>query len=356
MGRTRTGIYKILTNNTCFTGLINYWIKDGTLEIDTYDLYELRDFIENVYMKHNRKEKEAIATYIRFRNPLKEFTIEKAFEVRLNKVCKKGGEALFNKLKNMSKEEKEIFGKSLSISQIKGRENRYSDLTPEESKKKSYEDAIIVKGRNFAIELGIDPDTLTIKELSKLSGYRKKKNYQNLSEDERIKIQLKRKRNFLRNKNVRERLTNKFKNFEDLDVDKLTDKEVDYWFSINCSIAPRETNEVRGIWVKLEEYSNWELYNRIVWNLTGISAKEKYTKEELSHRGHKKELGHKNLDHLFSIFEAFKLNINPHIIASKSNIKLVDCEYNHKKSSRCDITLEELFKLYDKEIKEKESN
>ena len=83
-----------------------------------------------------------------------------------------------------------------------------------------------------------------------------------------------------------------------------------------------------------------------MWKFTNLSLKEKYTKEELKLRGQKKEFGHKNIDHRFSIFNGFKLGIIPSIIGSKSNIKLVDCSYNYSKNTKCDITIEELFQKY----------
>ena len=98
-----------------------------------------------------------------------------------------------------------------------------------------------------------------------------------------------------------------------------------------------------------KDFSNLELYAKIVWKYTTISSREKYTREELKQRGRKKELGHKQLDHRFSIIKGFKSGILPCIIGSKSNISLVPCDYNQSKNSKCDITLEELFKKYEKE-------
>ncbi len=111
----------------------------------------------------------------------------------------------------------------------------------------------------------------------------------------------------------------------------------------------RKIKEEKGVWTRTEDLSDWKLYRRTVWSITNISAKEKYSKEDLKQRGRKKSLNHKQLDHIFSIYEGFKFGILPMIIGSRSNIRLVDCSYNCSKHSRCDITLEELFDLFDKE-------
>ena len=116
-------------------------------------------------------------------------------------------------------------------------------------------------------------------------------------------------------------------------------------------IKRRKTNEEKGKWIKNEDLPLLSLYTKNVLHFTYISSKEKYTKEELKQRGQKKELNHKNLDHIFSIFEGFKLGILPVIIGSKSNIELVDCNYNYIKKTKCDITLEELFDRFEKETK-----
>jgi len=113
----------------------------------------------------------------------------------------------------------------------------------------------------------------------------------------------------------------------------------------------RKTRESNGQWIKSKELSDFYLYQKRVWFFTNISAKEKFTKEELKQRGQKKELGHKQLDHIFSVHEGFNLGILPSIIGCKSNINLVDCSYNLLKDSKCDITLEELFQKYIEEIK-----
>lgn len=49
-----------------------------------------------------------------------------------------------------------------------------------------------------------------------------------------------------------------------------------------------------------------------------------------------------HLDHKFSIYDGFKNNINPNIIASKENLEILTSNDNLKKGSKSSITLEEL--------------
>jgi len=106
-----------------------------------------------------------------------------------------------------------------------------------------------------------------------------------------------------------------------------------------------------GKWLDESLYADYEIYRKRVWFFTRISMKEKFSKDELKTIGRRKNSGHNHVDHIFSCLEGFKLGILPQIIGSKSNIRLLDVSENVRKSSRCDILLEELFKLYDIEQK-----
>jgi hypothetical protein len=96
-----------------------------------------------------------------------------------------------------------------------------------------------------------------------------------------------------------------------------------------------------------EEFNDKELYYKEVWKFTRKSMKKKFTFEELKQRGNK--LGSKSLDHVFSIIEGFRLGILPSIIGCAANLELMDCNHNNVKKTKCNITLEELFKKYDEE-------
>jgi len=106
----------------------------------------------------------------------------------------------------------------------------------------------------------------------------------------------------------------------------------------------------------IKDKKSFSLYKKLVNRFTAISCIEKFTIFELKTRGCKKELNHMQIDHIFSISKGFKLGILPQIIGSKSNIRLIKCELNMKKSGKCDIRLEDLFEKYDEEIKEKPKN
>lgn len=112
----------------------------------------------------------------------------------------------------------------------------------------------------------------------------------------------------------------------------------------------RKTQEEKGKWIPKNQLKEFDLYYRMVLHYTYISINKKFTKIDLIHRGRAKE-GTIQIDHIFSITEGFRQNILPCIIGSKSNLKIVNSLYNIKKKSNCDISSEELFKLYDEEIR-----
>jgi hypothetical protein len=117
-------------------------------------------------------------------------------------------------------------------------------------------------------------------------------------------------------------------------------------------IKRRKTMELKGHWIKIEDLNERELYRKLVSIHTNNSIIKKYSKEELKNRGKFKNKGYNQIDHIFSIHEGFKLGIIPKIIGSKSNIRFISTEKNWSKQRKCDISLEELFKKYDEEIKE----
>ena len=113
-------------------------------------------------------------------------------------------------------------------------------------------------------------------------------------------------------------------------------------------IKTRETKEKNGSCIKEKDLPLFVLYTRKVRNHTAKSIKEKYIKEELKTIGR-----HKNfncIDHIFSIQKGFKNGVLPSVIGSKSNIRLISFSENSKKHTRCDISIDDLFKKYDLEI------
>jgi len=134
---------------------------------------------------------------------------------------------------------------------------------------------------------------------------------------------------------------------------KISENTQKIWDNRDCKerkqiiVKNRKTNEERRNWIKDENLEDFVLYTREAKIITEKSAKEKFSKEELKTRGRFKN----HIDHIFSIQKGFFGGILPQIIGSKSNIRLINCNYNLSKNKKCDITKEELFKKYEEEIK-----
>lgn len=95
----------------------------------------------------------------------------------------------------------------------------------------------------------------------------------------------------------------------------------------------------------------YNLYYRKVNSHTYISLKKKFTKEELKKRTICGVNGGFQIDHRFSVIRGFINNILPSIVGCCSNLELIPWLNNTRKNSNCSITKEELFSLYDHEIK-----
>lgn len=109
----------------------------------------------------------------------------------------------------------------------------------------------------------------------------------------------------------------------------------------------RKTNELNGLWLPANQTTKLQLYYRYVLSCTRKSLSKKYSKEELI----QKRVDGFHADHKYSIIEGFKNNISPYIIGCQSNIELIPALDNHKKYIKCSITKEELFELYENELK-----
>jgi len=112
----------------------------------------------------------------------------------------------------------------------------------------------------------------------------------------------------------------------------------------------RKTREKNGSWVPYNNRSCLEIYRLKVCYFTNISIKNKYSVEELTKRGPSGTVTGHHIDHKFSVMEGFKNNILPSIIGSQSNIELIPWFENDQKNSKCSITKEELFRLYNLEV------
>lgn len=89
-----------------------------------------------------------------------------------------------------------------------------------------------------------------------------------------------------------------------------------------------------GKYLSDENRTPFEIYKRKVWEVT-----DRYIKifPELNKRSR-----NIHLDHIYSIYEGFKNNIDPEIIGHFENLQLLESKLNISKSSSCWISLEEL--------------
>jgi hypothetical protein len=107
----------------------------------------------------------------------------------------------------------------------------------------------------------------------------------------------------------------------------------------------RKTFEDCGLWIPLENLSNYENYKRKVWHHTlkhDISALANYEK-----RGRAGTEGAYQLDHKFSISRGFIEGVDPELIGSLKNLEFIPWEDNIKKQGNCSIQLEELINKND---------
>lgn len=102
----------------------------------------------------------------------------------------------------------------------------------------------------------------------------------------------------------------------------------------------RKTFEQRGMWIPLEDLSDYKLYHRRVWEVTrqnDLTLLEHYEK-----RGRAGIDGAYHLDHKFSISRGYIEGVSPELIGSIKNLEFIPWEDNIQKQGKCSITLEEL--------------
>lgn len=108
----------------------------------------------------------------------------------------------------------------------------------------------------------------------------------------------------------------------------------------------RQTGETNGKFTPLEQKSEWEQYQHLVWyytNKNDLSLLEGYKR-----RGRvdiNKNAYH--LDHIVSITDGFVNEIQPEIIGSFHNLRFISAVENMKKKQRSDMTIEKLKKMYE---------
>ena len=99
--------------------------------------------------------------------------------------------------------------------------------------------------------------------------------------------------------------------------------------------------EANGLWVPLEQVSEFEIYKRKVQGITE-SVVHLIPGYDANKRGLNGGDNHQ-VDHIYSITQGFKNNVPPEIIGHVANLRFIHWKENNEKASECDITLEELY-------------
>ncbi len=105
--------------------------------------------------------------------------------------------------------------------------------------------------------------------------------------------------------------------------------------------SARKNQEKLGNWIPLKKLNDWSLYKRNVHNLTKKNYR-KY-KKIINSKNLPRGRGEYHLDHKFSVYEGFKNNIAPYIIANVNNLQMLSEFNNGSKGANCSITLKELY-------------
>lgn len=103
----------------------------------------------------------------------------------------------------------------------------------------------------------------------------------------------------------------------------------------------RKTFEAKGLWVPLDDMSDYMKYKKEViryTNMNNISEMENADK-----RGLAGSEGSYHLDHKFSIQQGYINKVPPEVIGSSSNLIFIPWEENVSKQAKCSIDLEELY-------------
>lgn len=108
----------------------------------------------------------------------------------------------------------------------------------------------------------------------------------------------------------------------------------------------RQTGELNGKFTPLEQKSEWERYNHLVWyytnknNLTEMEGYKFRGRVDIDKNAY-------HLDHIVSITEGFNNNIAPEIIGSRHNLRFIPAKENMKKKQKSDMTIKQLLQLFE---------
>jgi len=102
--------------------------------------------------------------------------------------------------------------------------------------------------------------------------------------------------------------------------------------SLSGQEGKRKTMESQGLWIPLDQISDWELYKRTVRKQTEINYS--LYKDKINPSNYNRVLcgkdGHQ-LDHIISVQEGFLNNVPSYIIASEDNLQMLTWSENRAK-------------------------
>lgn len=104
----------------------------------------------------------------------------------------------------------------------------------------------------------------------------------------------------------------------------------------------RVTMERKGRWIPVSELSDYNRYRRLV----ALVTKRNIQYLDITNRGRIGTPNATNIDHIYSILRGFLDGINPEIIGSIHNLRVIDAVENVKKQENCAISKQELLEKY----------
>lgn len=223
------------------SSVLTRWIKRNQLNLPI-DRSEVLSLLEREYFtSSSRSEKSAILRYLQAGLDPKNFTWEIA-RLCLTKAISNAAEKGHTTFKD--RVGTEVVSKIKSNAAKKGVDTRIQRFIDEGMSKKdaisrSYNEACLKKGRRIANELDIEIDGLSVSEISKLSGLKKRISFSKLSSEEKEKRRVIWKRSVLQNKSVILTLQKEYPDFLAVALD--TEELVNKWYSIYNSIRSSET-------------------------------------------------------------------------------------------------------------------
>lgn len=100
----------------------------------------------------------------------------------------------------------------------------------------------------------------------------------------------------------------------------------------------RSTFESKGLWLPLDDLSDYQAYCKLVWQYT--NKHELASMHGYNMRGRAGITGATHLDHKYSISAGYINGVPPEVIGSYCNLEFIPWEENVKKQNKCTITRE----------------